>query len=180
MRINYKMYRGSTDKNLTVQYVYQFEPSGDFQTVMQRENGTVSILPSFGISVSNGYDRDRVYITSNQYFQFTSLLERCVKLVSDHLYEIFPNVGRAEFEIDTKTLERFQTEKAMAADGITMVPEVWVDETNQCYPGIRINTLKLGTIRIPLQDAIAISKMLSTFDPHLFSISLLRVCGKVD
>lgn len=180
MRINYRLFRGSTDKKLTVLYVYQFEPSGDFQTVLQRENGTISILPSFGISISNGFDKDRVYITSSQYFSFTSLLEKCVKLTSEHLYEIFPNVGRAEFDIDTKTLERFQTEKALSTDGITMTPAVWIDETNQCYPGIQINTLKLGSIRIPLQDAIPIEKMFSTFDPHLFGLSTLRVCGKID
>ena len=181
MRFNYKLFRGSTDKNLIVTYVYRFEPTGEFATVQERPNGTVSIYPSFGISLSDGFERDSVYITSNQYFSFVSLLEKSVKLISDHLYEIFPNVDRAEFEIDTKTLDRFQTEKAIANDGITMVPAVWVNrDTNECHPGLCIKTLKFGSICIPLQDAIPIASMFSTFDPHLFAISMLRVCGRIE
>ena len=180
LRINYKLYRGNVDRNLSVTYVYMFEPSGDFRTVNQRENGTVTILPSFGISISEGYGKDQVYFTANQYYIFASILERTVKMISDHLYELFPNAGKSEFEIDAKTLERFQTEKAIASNGITMVPCVWIDETNQCFPGVQITTLKHGGLRIPLQDAIPISQMFLHFDPHGFALSMLRTCGKID
>ena len=180
LRINYKLYRGNVDRNLSVTYVYMFEPSGDFRTVNQRENGTVTILPSFGISISKGYEQDRVYIPSNQYFTFVTLLQKAVTLISDHLYELFPNAGRSEFEINAKALERFQTEMAIASDGITMVPAVYVDDTNQCYPGIQINTLKLGSIRIPFEDAIPMNQMFKTFDPHAMSISMLRIMGKIE
>lgn len=180
MRINYKLFRGSIDKKLSITYSYMYEPTGDFQTVVQRENGTVTILPSFGISISHGFEQDHIYIVSNQYYVFSSLLEKAVKLISDHLYEIFPNVGHAEFEIDAKTLERFQTEKAIAIDGITMIPAVWVDETNQCFPGIQINTLKFGSIKIPLQEAIPISLLLKNFDPHAASLTMLRICGRIE
>ena len=101
-------------------------------------------------------------------------------LIQEHLYELFPNAGKSEFEINSKAFERFQTEKAIASDGITMIPAVYVDDTNQCYPGIQINTLKLGSIRIPLQDAIPMNKMFSTFDPHAMSISMLRIMGKIE
>ena len=180
MRINYKLFRGSTDRNLSVTYVYRFEESGDFQTVKERENGTITILPSFGINISNGFGKDSVYITSGMYYSFTSLLEKCVKLVSDHLYEIFPNVEGLEFEIDSKTLERFQTEKALSTNGMTFIPCVYVDETNQCFPGIQINTLKFGSVKIPFQDAIPMSKMLSSIDPHLVGLSILRILGKIE
>lgn len=179
MRINYKLFRGSVDDKLSVTYVYRFEESGDFQTIKERENGTVTILPSFGITISNGFGKDSAYITSGMYHSFVSLLEKGVKLVSDHLYEIFPNIGSIEFEIDSKTLERFQTEKALSTTGMTIIPCVFVDETNQCFPGIQLNTLKFGSIKIPLQDAIAISKMFETFDPHMFGLSILRICGKI-
>ncbi len=180
MKINYSLFRGSVNKNLSILYVYRFEPAGDFATVKERPNGSVAIYPAFGISVSNGYDRDSVYITSSQYFAFTSLLEKSVKLISEHLYELFPNVDRAEFEIDGKMLDRFQTEKAVSSDGITMIPAVWVNsETNQCHPGLKIETLKYGSICIPLQDAIPAAKMFETFDPHLFGVSMLRVCGRI-
>lgn len=181
MRINYKLFRGSVDKHLSVSYVYSYEADGDFKTVYQREgSNSVSILPSFGISISKGYDQERVYIPSNQYFTFITMLNKIVRLISDHLYELFPNAGRSEFEINAKALERFQTEEAIASDGITMIPAVYVDDTNQCYPGIQINTLKLGSIRIPLQDAIPMNQMFKTFDPHAMSISMLRIMGKIE
>ena len=181
MRLNYKLFRGSRDKHLTVLYGYSYEPDGDFKTVYQREgSNTVTILPAFGISISKGYEQDRVYIPSNQYFTFVTLLQKTVTLISDHLYELFPNAGRSEFEINAKALERFQTEMAIASDGITMVPAVYVDDTNQCYPGIQINTLKLGSIRIPFEDAIPMNQMFKTFDPHAMSISMLRIMGKIE
>ena len=180
MRINYKLFRGSINRNLIVNYAYHFEPTGDFQTVTQRENGTVSILPSFGINISEGFEKDRVYISANQYYIFSSLLKKTVKLISDHLYEIFPNAGKVEFEIDTKTLERFQIEKAVANGGITMVPAVWTNETGECFPGIQINTLKCGSIRIPLQDAIPISELFANFNPHAFALTMLRICGRIE
>ena len=181
MRINYKLYRGTIAKNLIVNYVYTFEETGDFKTVYQRdESSTVYLNPSFGISISLGYEKDRVYVTSNLYYTFTGLLETSVKLISENLYELFPNAGRAEFEINPKSLERFMTEKAIANNGITMVPCVYVDEMNQCYPGIHISTLKNGSIKLPFQDVIPLSKLLSSIDPHLMSLSMLRIMGKVN
>lgn len=172
-RVNYKLFRGSTDKNLTVTLTYTYENEGDFRTVMYNSQyNSYSISPLFGISISKGYEKDRIYVTSNQYYSFTTLMEKAVKLISDHLYEIFPNVGLSEFDIDAKTLERFQTEKALACDGITMSPVVFVDETNQCFPGLLINTIKYGSIRLPLQDAIAISRLLSNLNPHAIALSL--------
>ena len=103
-----------------------------------------------------------------------------IKRMLDQAFKCFPNVEGLEFEIDSKTLERFQTEKALSTNGMTFIPCVYVDETNQCFPGIQINTLKFGSVKIPFQDAIAISKMFETFDPHLFAISMLRMCGKIE
>lgn len=180
-RINFKLYRGTIDRKLRVLYNYTFEAEGDFRTVYQKEPTTsVTISPSFGVSISHGYGEDSVYVPSSQYYVFTSLLETVVKLISEHLYELFPNAGKVEFEINAKTLERFQTEQAVSNNGITMIPAVFVDDTNQCYPGIQITTVKLGSIKIPLQDAIPMSKMLSSLDPNLMSISMLRILGKIE
>lgn len=180
-RVNYKLFRGTVEKNLVVNYIYTFEGEGDFKTIYVRDsNNSATILPSFGISISMGYGKENVYVTTNMFYTFITVLESTVKMISEHLYELFPNAGRAEFEIDTKTLERFQTEKAIANNGITMMPCVYVDETNQCYPGIQISTLKCGSIKIPFQDAIPMSKMLSSIDPHLMGLSILRILGKIE
>ena len=179
MSIQYRLFKGSIDKQLSVSYVYRFESQGDFQTIKERPNGNMTIFPSFGISISRGFDQEQVYITSNQYYIFASLLAKITDLVSKHLYELFPNVGKAEFEIDAKALERFQTEKAVASNGITMTPCVWVDETNQCYPGIQISTIKNSSIRLPFQDVIPMSEMFKGFDPHAMSLAMLRIYGKI-
>lgn len=179
MRGNYKLYRGTINPNLSVIYSYKYDRDGQFKTITRRESGSISIMPSFGINITNGFDKDYVFISSNQYYIFATLLKKTVDLISEHLYEIFPNAGRSEFEIDNKTLERFQLEKAMSNDGITMMPVVYVDDTNQCFPGIMISTLKNGSIRIALQDAIPMSQMFNSFDPHNFSIAMCGFCLSV-
>lgn len=179
MRIDSLLYKGFVNKDLRVSYVYNFEASGKFQTVIQKQNGDISIYPSFGISISEGYDKGRLYLPANRYYPFTSLLKKSIKIISDNLYEIFPNINKIEFEVDSRVLERFQTEQAVNTNGMTMVPSVWVDSTSTCYPGIRISTNNC-TITIPLEDAIPISKMLSSFEPHSYGISMLRILGKIE
>lgn len=182
MRVDTPLFRGTQDsvnKNLLVSYVYTFEQGGKFDTVRQRANGNMVINPSFGISISEGYDKPQIFIPGIKYYQFTTLLEKTVNAISENLYEIFPNVNRIEFEIDSRVLERFQTEKAMTTAGMTAVPAVWVDETSSCYPGVRINT-KNGSVIIPLEDAIPLKEMLKGFDPIVYSINMLRFFGKME
>lgn len=182
MRVDTPLFRGTQDsvnKNLLVSYVYTFEQGGKFDTVRQRANGNMTINPSFGISISEGFDKPHIFIPGVKYYQFTTLLEKTVNAISENLYEIFPNVNRIEFEIDSRVLERFQTEKAMTTAGMTAVPAVWVDETSSCYPGIRINT-KNGYVIIPLEDAIPLKEMLKGFDPIVYSINMLRFFGKME
>lgn len=180
MRIDSILYRGFINKDLRVSYVYNYESAGQYPTIVQRGNGNLAINPSFGISISEGFDRQRIYIPANRYYPFAALLRKSVNLISDNLYDIFPNVNRMEFEVDSRVLERFKTEQALTTHGMTIVPEVWVDSTSTCYPGIRINTQKSGTVSIPFEDAIPIADMLNSFEPHSFGLSLLRILGKID
>lgn len=179
MRIDTTLYKGFVNKDLRVSYLYNFEQSGQFQTIVQKDNGNVTIRPAFGISISEGFGKCHMFIPSNKYYSFASLLKKSVKLISDNLYDIFPNINRIEFEIDSRVMERFQTEQALTTNGMTMVPAVWIDSTNSCYPGIKVNTTN-GYITIPLEDAIPISKMLNSFEPHSFGLSILRIIGKID
>lgn len=182
MRIDTPLFRGtqeSVNKNLIVSYVYMFQPSGQFQTVKEHPNGKITINPSFGISISEGFDKPRIFIPGGKYYSFLTLFDKTITLISENLYEIFPNVNKIEFEIDSRVLERFQTEKAMTTAGMTAVPAVWVDETNSCYPGIRINTSS-GSVIIPLEDAIPIKEMFKRFDPILYSINMLRFFGRME
>lgn len=178
MRIDTVLFKGFINKNLVCHYVFQFEESGQYQTIRTRQNGNIVINQCYGLSISEGFEKNRIYISANKYPAFVSLLNKSVKLVQENLYEIFPNVNQTEFEIDNRALQRFQTEKAMSTAGIGITPSVWIDEYSQSYPGIRINGS--GFITIPLEDAIAFATKLSMFNPDNMMLSMLRMIGKFD
>ena len=179
MKVETILFRGtaeSANKNMTISYVYDFETDGKYATIKQRPN-SISIHHSFGISISEGFEKPRIFIPGVKYYHFLTLLDKSVTLISDNLYEIFPDVNKLEFEADSRVLERFQTEKALSVLGMTAIPTVWVDETSLCYPGIRINT-KSGFVSIPLEDAIPIMEMFKRFDPICYAINMLKFFGK--
>lgn len=120
-----------------------------------------------------------IYIPTKHYFPFVQLLNKSVKTVSDHLYELYPDMSNMEFGINSVALERFKVDKAMSIAGMTILPTVWVDETNQCYPALSIETLK-GACVIPFDDCMNINQMFSTFDPLNFGLAVLRIIGKID
>ena len=176
----YKASKDSINPNLSVAFNYKFEPSGPFQTIKENSRKTGYIInPSYAISVSEGKDRSRIFIPGNKYYSFTSLVDKAIKLISENLFTIFPNINKLEFEIDSRALERFQTEKAMATAGMTAVPAVWGNEVNECYPGIKISSLH-GTVTIPLEDAIPMVETLKHFDPIVYCINSLWFFGKIE
>ena len=178
MNVESILYRGIVNKDFRVTYLYQFESEGPYQTVVDK-GSKICVRPSFAITISEGFDKPRIFIPGVKYYQFLTLLDKTVTTISENLYEIFPNVNRIEFEIDSRVLERFQTEKAITTAGMTAVPAVWVDDTNSCFPGVRINT-KNGSVIIPLEDAIPMVQMFKCFDPILYSINMLRFFGKME
>lgn len=181
MKIDSTLFRGIIDKDLKVILNYQFEEGGQFQTILKHTNGKIYINPSYALSITEGFGKPNIFIPGNRYYQFLSLLNNTIKAISENLYQLFPNIGKVEFDIDSRTLERFQTEKALSTAGMTMMPAVWVDTTSSSYPGIRISTnINNSSICIPFEDAIPINKMLDTFDPNAYSLSMLRILGKVD
>lgn len=180
MKIDTQLFKGSMEspnKNLTVSYIYNFEQDGKYVTLKETLKGNISIHHSFGISISEGFDKPQIFIPGIKYYHFLTLFDKSVTLISENLYEIFPNINKLEFEADARVLERFQTEKALSTTGMTAIPAVWVDETSLCYPAIRINT-KNGSVTIPMEDAIPIREMFKHFDPVGYAINMLRFFGR--
>lgn len=176
-----QIYRGSVEsinRDLSVIYTYDFNTTGDFPTIKTKQNGKQIIFPSFSISISEGFDKNRIYLPSNKYYVFTSLLGKAIKLVSENLFEIFPNISKTEFEADERVLERFQTEKALSVAGMTAMPATWVNAQNECFPAIKIES-RHGCVTIPLEDAIPLEAMLSGFDPIVYSLTMLHFFGKL-
>lgn len=180
MKIDSVLYRGLINKDLRVTYMYSYDTEGMYQTIKQKMSGRYSLFQSFSIDISEGYEKAHVFIPSNRYYQFTQLLGSAVKKISENLLDLFPNIGQPEFDIDSRTLERFQTEQALTTGGMTMMPAVYVDATNATFAGIRISSCVGNTsIVIPFEDAIPMSKMFETFDPHMFGLSMLKIFGKM-
>ena len=178
-KISSPLYQGFINKDLSVNYIYEFDDVGKYQTISQNSSGKIIIRPSFYIIISEGFEKPSLFIPAMKYHHFAQLITSANKKISDNLYDIFPNITSIEFEIDSRTLQRFQTEQAMSTGGFTAVPCVYADSTSTCYPGIRIGNTK-GSIVIPLEDAIPIAHLFNTFDPNLYGLSMLRILGKIE
>jgi hypothetical protein len=183
--VNYdtQLYRGtkegSINPELLISYIYRWEDNpDDFPTLRLRKNGGLSINPSFSISISEGFDKPRIFLPGVKYYAFVSLLDKAVTNIQENLFKLFPNISSTEFEVDSRALEIFQTEKAFTTAGMTAVPAVWTNATSECFPGVKI-TSKNGYVTIPLEDAIPIVLMLKNFDPIVYSISMLEFFGEM-
>jgi len=175
-KINHTLYRGIINKQLRVVYQYQKKVNDKFPT-MKDYRDTTYIEPSFSLTIGEPYGSpNRLFLPANNYSHFVLLLHKSIKLVQQHLLELFPNMNNTEFEIDSLVLERFTTEKAMHINGMTIIPCVWSNEANECYPAIQVNTMH-GSCRIPLEDAMAIDHTLYTFDPLTFGLLMLNMIG---
>jgi hypothetical protein len=147
---------------------------GQYPNIRRRDNGDFSYHPQFSISISEGFEKPYIFIPNNRYAAFVLLLKKTIKLVSEHMLELYPDTNKTEFDIDSRTLERFQHEKSMTTGGMTILPDVWINDTNECFPALRFETL-WGTCKIPFEDCMAIAQMFRSFDPYAFEISLITL-----
>lgn len=169
---------GSVNNSMYITYVYMFEDDPDnFPTVKVKRNGGLIIQPSFAITISEGFDKNRIFIPGMRYYSFVSLLSKAVTAIQENLFKLFPNVTSTEFEVDSRALELFQTEKALSTAGMQACPAVWANSVDECFPGVKISN-KYGEVIIPLEDAIPIVEMLKRFDPIVYSVSMLELFGK--
>lgn len=175
---NIRLYRGIVNKDLMMNYVYTFRPNtnaeNEFPTLKRTANGTVIVDHNYGLTISEGFNKSRVFISARMWNPFVTLFDKSIGLISENLLEIFPDVNNTEFEIDQRALERFQTEKACSVAGMTIIPCVWIDQSQQCYPALRIQTLK-ETCVVPLEDAISMRVMLNNMDPVLYGFNTIQL-----
>ena len=176
VKVDHLLMRGSIDRDLRVSFRYKFS-DGEYATVKQR-NDFIFINPTYAIVISRSFE-DSIFIPDRKYFSFVSLLSKTVKMISDDLYKLFPDINDIEFGIDNKMLDIFRVEKAMSTNGITMLPTVWVDANSKCYPGIEISGDN-RFFKFPMEDAIAMVQLFSVFDPMNLGMSILRMIGKIE
>lgn len=177
------LFRTNTDsvnKDINVVYRFIFEDSGDYTTIREKRNGNGIVFnPSFALIINDNSRGRNIYLPGNRYYAFITLLEKSIKLIRENLYTIFPNIGKIEFEIDSRVLERFQTEQAIFSGGIKMVPAVWSNSTDECFPGIMI-MYKESSVILPLEDTLPLMEMLRHFDPMTYALTSLRFFGKME
>lgn len=180
-RIESIVYQGLTNSELRVSFIYLFKHDEEkYNTVKEKESG-YTVMPSYLLKISEGYEKPQTFISPRKYFSFATMFDKSVKLVQDSLYDLFPNVGRPEFSMDSRAYERFIQEKAMSSAGMSIIPAIWTDSTNQCYPALQIiSEEKNDSVTIALEDAIGFSRFLATFQPDLYGMLILTNLGRFE
>lgn len=182
--INMRLFRGQINRDLLVNYLYQYRdgnnPENKYPSVrMTQPSQSLVIDPSFGLSISEGFEKDRLFVPGSKWFQFTTLFSKTITEISKVLYEIFPNISGTDIDIDNRALDMFKTERACSTCGFTMLPCIWFDTTNQGYPAIQIDGLN-GSCKIPFEDAIPLNAILNNVDPLTYGLQVLSLMKQLN
>lgn len=181
-KIKLRLFRGSIDTEFEASYLYFYKdvnnPNNEYPTLKRSQNGTIIVDHNYGLSLTKGYGNEPIFIGAKTWNQFVTLFDKSVTLISENLLEIFPDVNMEEFEIDQRALQRFQSEKACSTAGISILPTVWVNAAQQCFPALEIKTLK-GRCIIPLEDAIPLRRLLNNIDPIAYGFDAMQMMATI-
>lgn len=173
--VKVSLYKGmdiNKDLQVTMNIVYDY--NSQFATIkVVGEN--LYFNRAYALSISEGYDKARIFITNNEWAPFVSILRKSIRLIQENFHSIFPSQGKFNRDdLDTKELERFQTEKCLYLNGISIIPIVYTTEYDT-FPGILIRNKRNESVRIPFEDAIIISEILDKIEPNVLSIEYLKI-----
>ena len=169
---------GSSNKDMRLDYLYTYEndPENKYRTIKQMpESGAMYIRPSYAMQISEGFEKPRLFIPGSHIRMVFDMLAKTVKATSEKLKELFPEANKPEFDINQAALNDFTINHAVSVNGYTALPCVYVDMQNECKPAIRITNVKNEYVRLPLTDAIIMTKVMEHFDPDVFGIQLLKM-----
>lgn len=180
-RINYTLMWGSVNKDLRLEYIYtlDIDPESKYRTIKKNtENASMFIKPSHAMSISEGFEKPRLFIPGAHITMVFDMLTKTVKATSEHLKELYPDINKPEFDINQDALNNFTINNAVSVNGYNALPGIFVTPENECKPAIRVTNAKGDFVRIPLTDAILITKHMEHFDPDTFDIQLLNIAVK--
>ena len=60
-----------------------------------------------------------------------------------------------------------------------MIPTVYVNESHECFPAIKIMTTEFGSVVIPFEDAISLSTMISKIDPITYGMNIMGIMDSI-
>ena len=175
-RLSYSLYRGTVNKALRVSFVYKYDGDGvEYPTVKTTANGTKSVNSiGWSVSISEGFERNRIFIPGGKYWLFVNILHRTVDEIRKHMDELYPNMNEDEFQVNEKALEIYRQEKCLRAGGMCIEPDKWVDESGKCYVGLKLIG-EYGECIVPMVDAIGMDCMMTTFDPNTFGLIVMNM-----
>lgn len=173
--VKISLYKGmdiNKDLQVTMNIVYDY--NSQFATIkVVGEN--LYFNRAYALSISEGYDKARIFMTNNEWAPFVSILRKSIRLIQENFHSIFPSQGKFNRDdLDSKELERFQTEKCLYLNGISIIPIVYTTEYDT-FPGILIRNKRNESVRIPFEDAIIISEILDKIEPNVLSIEYLKI-----
>lgn len=173
--IKLSLYKGmDINKDLQVAMNIVYDYNSQFATV-KAVGENLYFNRAYALSISEGYDKAHIFITNNEWAPFVSILRKSIRLIQENFHSIFPSQGKFNRDdLDTKELERFQTEKCLYLNGISIIPIVYTTEYDT-FPGILIRNKRNESVRIPFEDAIIISEILDKIEPNVLSIEYLKI-----
>ena len=175
MKVYINIYNGFICRKLECQFVYTYidDPESKYRTYRSGKNWGAIYL-SYALSINTGSGEKGFFVTDRQYGAFKALLKNSIKLISENLFELFPNVGSPDFEMSERVLERFKAEKAQSSMNITILPALYVSPSQETFPGMELDDGRGARIVIPLEDAVAMYETLKTLDVVNLSLSALN------
>lgn len=173
--VKISLYKGmdiNKDLQVTMNIVYDY--NSQFPTI-KAIGENLYFNRAYALSISEGYEKARIFMTNNEWAPFVSILRKSIRLIQENFHSIFPSQGKFNRDdLDTKELERFQTEKCLYLNGISIIPIVYTTEYDT-FPGILIRNKRNESVRIPFEDAIIISEILDKIEPNVLSIEYLKI-----
>jgi len=173
--VKISLYKGmdiNKDLQVTMNIVYDY--NSQFPTI-KTIGENLYFNRAYALSISEGYEKARIFMTNNEWAPFVSILRKSIRLIQENFHSIFPSQGKFNRDdLDTKELERFQTEKCLYLNGISIIPIVYTTEYDT-FPGILIRNKRNESVRIPFEDAIIISEILDKIEPNVLSIEYLKI-----
>lgn len=177
-RISYTLMWGSVNKDLRIDYIYTIDndPESKYRTIKKNEDTLSMIIkPSHAMAISEGFDKPRLFIPGAHITMVFDMLSKTVRATSEHLKELYPDISKPEFDINQDALNNFTINNAVSVNGYNALPGIYVTPENECKPAIRVTNSKGDFVRIPLTDAILITKHMEHFDPDVFDIQMLQL-----
>lgn len=175
-KVVYTVFKGSINRDLKTDYIFTIDtdPASKYRNVrVMPEHHTTYVRPNYSINISEGFEKPNVFVPNVHVPCVLDIIAKTLKAVTEHFKELYPTIGGSDCDIDPVALDTFSRDHAVAVNGYSALPCIYVTAEGECKPAIRLMSPKNESVKLPLADAIVLSKKLEKFDPDMFSMMVL-------